>query len=271
MDDARRRRRARRLLWVWAVVSLIAVAYTGLLFASSVSVDERVASDLARGSDRPARPGDRLFVLPLQAPREEVVPFAGAGEDERTFGDPGDVVQHFPAGGARPRSVLPFQNQGASFARVLLYVERNGTNETGWSVPALNLTNATVIRLEDVPQTDAQGNFTRGNLTVDLTGYAGTRGFVVKRDAAAAPEAGLVPPEAVVGKALRSVSGAQMYASLAFSVLGALLPLVLIVLTHRGRGVRGVEGVSLCRECRSPLEPGLDFCTRCGAAVPRGP
>ena len=182
------------------------------------------------------------------------------------LGGPGDVL-YFARDANASRHAVPFQNRDGDLARALAYVVRNASG--GFDVPALHLANLTTLDVHEVPQRDASGNVSVRNLTLDLALLAGDAGFVVKRDDAPAPEATLVPLERVHGKVLRVVPASALWQALGLAAFGFLLPLGLIIASHRGRGARGVGGGPVCPECGRPTQGGVAFCVRCGALLPK--
>lgn len=262
------RRRSRALLWGWALVSLLLVAWTGLLFASSVPATQTAANGMAHGEEAPFDAGERLVVEPLRAPHTIGTAYEANGSIG-AFGGPGDVVYYLTGNRTLSEtSPFPFQNPGGGVARAVAYVERNATTGT-WDLPFDGVRDVTRINVTALPARDNESGEVRPmNVTLDLANFTGEAGFIVKRDAAAAPESALVPAERVVGRIIEARQSAQMWAGFAVAGIGFLIPMILIIQSHRGRGVAGVPGAEGpgCPECGKPVEnPELGFCARCGA------
>lgn len=241
---------ARRwLLLVVSLVSLTVLLYGGVSLAFSVDVTETMerASRLP-GQSAPTA-GQRVLVLPLVEPRELPTFERGA---EAVLGHPGAILVLGDDDGTFPASAV-----NVSLARALVFVDAG---------------NASQVTLADVPVV-VEGNATATNLTLDLAALSGGReGFVVKPDAA--PEAFFVPTDGVVGQVAQFESKADAYILLLLGTLGFVLPIVVLIMTHRPSGKPGIGPGSapICPECRAPTMAGHDFCARCGAyfSEPRG-
>lgn len=266
MADRRPRRGSRVLLWGWALISLLLVAWTGLLYASSVPVTGAMAAHAWGESDERLRPGDRLLVEPLPS-TAHVATVTDAG-GRRVLGAAGDVIYFTPNGTRDASAPFPAQNPGGALSRPLAFLVRNATtgnwdapNARAWNVTSLNVTGAPV------------GNATV-NLTVNLSSVNGTVGFLVKQDAAAEPENALVAPEQVYGRVSRVLPPSALWQAGVLAGVGLAVPLALIIVSHRGRGVAGVPGAGAthaCPECGKPADVAVDFCVRCGAMMPARP
>lgn len=271
MAPRARPRANRLLLWVWVVFSLVSVGYSLLLYAASLPVSDEAAEAMRHGNETTLDPRNRLVVSPLSGGDPRTV--AGFGDGDRPFGAKGDLVVWSNATRTTTRDLLPFETPQGRVARALALVSRNASG--GWDVPALNASNVTTIVIPDVPGVDETGAFAERNLTLDLDAFAGEGGYVLKADAEREPVPRLVPRGEVVGRVIREVPAVSVWVSLALSILGTLVPLVLIITTHRGRGKRGMPGAGgatgpACPECGRPAVEGTEFCVRCGALLRRG-
>lgn len=247
----------RWLLILLALGSLALLAYGGIIWAFSVPVsDEASAAMTLPGGEGPPA-GERAIVVPVADAR---VVRTFADNASASHGHPGDVLAL-----GRLEQSFPASARDVTLVRALAHVApgANGTVE-----PA-------VLNLTGVPAV-VDGNATLANYSLDLSALAnGSAGFVVKADTAAQPM--FVSEEAVIGQ----VSGYQTPGSLILlfvsSAFGFFVPLLALVLTHRGAGVAG-PGIGadagatahegFCRDCRAPLAPAEEFCTRCGAWRP---
>lgn len=101
--------------------------------------------------------------------------------------------------------------------------------------------------------------------TIDLAGFSGgSTGWVVM--GAGASDPWFSATEDTLGRVDHFESPTKIGALFLGGALGFVAPLVVIILTHRGAGRRlQPQAAPFCRECRAPLAPGTEFCTRCGA------
>jgi hypothetical protein len=127
-----------------------------------------------------------------------------------------------------------------------------------YAAPGTNVT----VQLADVPMP----NGTR-NMTLDLAAMGhGKAGFVVKADDERDPR--FVETKNVVGAYAGPTTTTFLLFAFVGGLLGFLLPLIALVVTHKPSGKPGIaSGRSdlVCRECRAPLAAGAEFCQRCGA------
>lgn len=217
----------RWLLFGIALASLVLMTWAGILLAFSVPVDDPT---------RAANPGagDRAIVLPIRDP--SLVATHARGPDAKLLAA-GDADGAFPVNA-----------KDVSFGRALAYVapDANGSYD-----PA-------TLELADVRVSNGTTN-----LTIDVAALAGgERGFLVMPSGADEPTF-LREPD-VLGEVGAFDSTASLAGRFALGLAGFILPLVILVATHRGGARRGA-GVIVCRECRAPLPPATDFCMRCGA------
>lgn len=266
---APRARPNRVLLWVWVVFSLVTLVFSFSSFISSVPVRAEEEAAMAHGGNATMRAGERVVIEVLRN-KDSARTVASPTENATTLGFRGDVIYWTNATRDLTRDVAPFQNPEGRFGRALALVSRNASG--GWDVPALALSNVTTLSLRDVPG-PRPGGYGPSNVTLNLTGFVGDRGYIVKPDASVEPLPELVALDHVVGRVIRAVPAASVWVSLSLSVLGILVPLVLIITTHRGRGKAGLPGAGgatgpACPECGRPAVEGTEFCVRCGAVLP---
>ncbi len=269
MPPPPRRHASRILLWSWAILSLFLVAYAGLLFLQTVPVTPAAADAMTVGDARPLAPGDRVLLESVNAPGD-VRTALDANGTLTALGAAGDVLYRADdAGPSLPSRLLPVPASGGSLTRALAYVARNATTG-GWDVPGLGARNVTNLTIPAVFGPGPNGTMARTNLTVNLASVNGTAGFIVKPDAADAAEPDLLPLDRVQGRVDRVITAGSLWFSLILSSVGFLVPLALIIASHRGRGVSGVPGAGgpACPECgRTVDQPSLGFCPRCGASL----
>lgn len=123
------------------------------------------------------------------------------------------------------------------------------------------------------------------NATVEMGPLGqGRSGFLVK--GASERDIVFVPTTNVVGAVVQFESSAWSYGLIALGLVGFVGPLVVLIVTARPRGARpttapakdGKAGFArsatpgaACPECRKPLLFQAEFCTSCGAWLPRAP
>lgn len=225
----------RWLLLLLSLASLVVLSYAAIVVSFSVPV----TSEMAQANAAPELDGKRALILPMGDPA--LVPTFVAPQDARERDAPGAflVVASQPAD-------FPASTEDASLARALAWVPA-GANDT--------------LVLAGVP---ARNGTT--NLSLDLAALSGgAAGFLVKGDAEDAPR--FVTEAQVVGQVARYDTSLSVLALFVTGSIGFVAPLLLLVITHRGAGKRGPQagGLHVCAECRAPLGPGMEFCTRCGA------
>lgn len=239
--------RGRWGLVILLVVSLIVLVSAGVLATFSV----RVTPDIERATRLPgaADPsaGMRALVVPIASPT--LVP---------TFLQPapdGSAPQGALLLVGEPGASFPSQTTNASIVRALAFV---APTANGSFVPAtLTFTNLTHV----------EGNATvPENVTVDIKSLAsGHTGFLVKEETSR--DVRFVPSDHVIGTVAQYDPGLLVPALFVLGGVGFVGPIIVLILTHRGRAVSGVGSVTagVCRECRLPMDAGSTFCTRCGA------
>lgn len=219
----------RWLLFGIALASLVLMTWAGILLAFSVPLDED-----ARRANPEVGGADRAVVLPIRDP--SAVATHVRGPDAALLAS-GDADGSFPVNA---------RNVALGLALAFVAPDANGTY-----APA-------TLTLADVPTTNGTTN-----LTVDVATLAGgASGYVVMAAGDAAPR--FVPADKALGEVGGFESTVGLGGRFALGLVGFLLPLITLVATHRGGKRRGAE-VIVCRECRAPLPPATDFCTRCGA------
>jgi hypothetical protein len=161
-------------------------------------------------------------------------------------------------------------------------MDGNGTliviADPGASFPAA-AGNVTIVRALAYVTPTADGTYVPANETFNLSGAAttldiaalagGKSGYLVY-DEDAKTNATFATTDRVVGAVSRFDASTQLVAYFIIGSFGFVIPLVVLMATHKGAGVRGPPaGVARdsCPECRAPVPPGQDFCTRCGAWV----
>jgi len=217
------------LLFGVALASLVLMTWAGVLLAFSVELD-----DAARAANPEAGDATRAIVLPAN----DLGSLATHAED----GEAGILVASETQGN------LPSGATGVSLGRALARVapDENGTYTPG------------TIELVDVPSANGTTN-----LTLDVAALAGgAQGFLVM--GAGETEPRFVPDERVLGTLGQFASATSLWARFAVGLAGFLMPLLMVVATHRG-GKRAGADVAVCGECRAPLPARASFCLRCGA------
>lgn len=225
-------------LVAFAVGSLVVLLYASIATALSVTVTDEMeaANRLPEGGHLA---GARALVVPVP--------------------DPSRAIGLLVVGG-RTESGFPSGAENVTMGRALAYV---APTANGSYVPAtLEAQNVTFVE---------NGTTTRGNLSVDVAALAGGKsGYIVKGDAAAEPF--FLPQEDLLGTVARYETPLSLMSMFAFGSVGFLAPLIVLIVTQRKTGVRGVPGdVGGCPECRAPVEPGAEFCMRCGAWLTQQP
>jgi hypothetical protein len=218
----------RWLLFGIALASLVPMTWAGVLLAFSVPLgDAAVGVPEAGGADR-------AVVVPLSDPSQVETHVRG---QEAALLAAGQSEGSFPSGATN-----------VTLARALAYVapNANGTYEPA----VLTLTNVTT----------ANGT---ANLTLEVASLAGgARGFLVLP--AAGADAAFLPEADTLGQVAAFQSSLSLWLSFSLGLAGFLLPLMTLVLTHKGARRAG-SPVAVCRECRAPMRAQSDFCVRCGA------
>lgn len=223
----------------WLLVVLAVVGLTALLYASiATALSVPVTSGMEEAQRLPGAP-------PLAGARALVVPIA----------DPATATGRLLVGGESTTG-FPSGARNATMGRALAYV---APTANGSYVPA-------TLTFEDVTVA-ANGTIERVNLTVDVTALAGgENGYIVKGDAE--PRARFIPADSLLGAVARFETPATLVAYFSFGGVGFVAPLVLLIVTQRASGRPGVPGSVLgCPECRASIEPGQEFCFRCGAVL----
>lgn len=229
------------------MVSLVVLVSAGVLTAFSVPVTpEMERSTRLPGAAEPTA-GMRALIVPIAAPT--LVPTALDPAPEA--GSPEGALLLV----ADPGASLPAQSTNATLVHALAFV---APTANGSFVPAtLTFTNLTHV----------EGNGTVAeNVTVDVNALAaGQTGFLVKAETER--NVTFVATDRVVGTVAHYDPAPLIPSLFVLGGVGFVGPIVLLIVTHRGRAVAGVGSVTggLCRECRAPLEAGSTFCTRCGA------
>ncbi|MFA5861234.1 MAG: zinc ribbon domain-containing protein [Candidatus Thermoplasmatota archaeon] len=230
-----------------SVISLVVLVSAGVLTAFSVTVtpDMERATRLPGAADPVA--GMRALVVPIAAPTLvptflQPAPDAGAPEGALLLvADPG--------------TSFPAQSRNASIVHALAFV---APTANGSFVPqTLTFTDLTHV----------EGNATIAeNVTVDVNALAvGQTGFIVKAETER--NITFVPTDHVVGTVAQYDPAPLIPSLFVLGGAGFVGPIIVLIVTHRGRAVSGVGSVTagLCRECRAPLDAGSTFCTHCGA------
>lgn len=259
----------RVVLWIWATLALLAVAYTTLFFFASDDAPGNL-QDMRHGNSTDFPSWTRIVAVPatVEGPVRTMV------DSEQSaltvLDEPGDVLL------ARVDGVpSPF------LARAVAWVEANTTTNRTFDVPALGLRNVTTFTVPDVGYVnETSGRWERHNLTVNLSRYAHETGFILKADRAAEPmrfHGGThtltrpVREEEVPQKVVLVLDGWAQILKIALSVFFAIIPLTLLVFTQRGRPApEGFDAVATinhlrCRECGGTFPQDATFCFRCGA------
>ena len=231
----------RWLLVLLSVASLVLLAWAGILLAFSAPISDAAAAEsLLPGQEEPAA-GHRAVVVPIVTPSE--VPVFNATQ-ETFLGVRGALLVV-----AEDDSDFPAGARNASVVRALVYVPAGAPN-------------GSFADLAGLPVKEGD-NATTYNATFDLAALSGGQaGFLVKPDATR--DARFVPAHQVVGQVVRFESVGDLVTLFLLGGIGFVMPLVVLVLTHRPSGRPGVGDV-LCAECRRPMPGGSDFCPGCGA------
>lgn len=240
---------------LFALVSLAVLVYASVSLAFSVTVDEATAASFA-GAGGPAV-GDRATVVPIveHAGLPTFTTANASGAD--LLGEPGALLVY-----ANDARTIPATTPEPRIARALAFLEGLPDFDEEDSE---NATLARTMTIHDAPSLDENGTAVRADLVVDLValGVDG-RGYLMKADHST--EVVFVPVDDVVGQVTRFDPASRIYLLFVSGSIGFVMPIVLLVATHRaptGGAHAGVAG--LCRECRTELPAGTDFCLRCGA------
>lgn len=241
----------RRRWWLvlLSLASLVVLAYAGVFSAYSVTVSPEMerAERLPEASE--PRAGARALVVPI-SDAAQVPTFNNALA--KSSGRNGTLLLV-----GDPDAAFPAVVKNASIVRALAYVTPTAN---GTFVPS-------DISFTDLPRAD--GNRTKtSNVTVNVTALAaGRSGFLVKADAD--ENVTFVPTSNVAGAVARFDPAPALVSLFAFGAFGFVAPIVVLIVTHRGVGKRGIAGAGavagICPECRQPLAAGAEFCLRCGA------
>lgn len=239
-----------------ALLSLAILAYGGVSFAFSVPIEQRMVDAMALPGHADLAEGERALVVPLPDGASNATVPTWAANGSESFGAPGAVLLLGDPGASFPNAAT-----NTSIARALAWV---APDKDGAYAPAM-------LNLSGAPSRNAT------NLSVDVGALAlGRSGFIVKGDAEDAPR--FVEADRVVGQVARFDPAAAYDVMLAIGGLGFVVPLAVLIVTHRGAGRKGLPAgaapgsapVGTCPECRAPLAAGQDFCTRCGAWLKPG-
>ncbi|HWG91745.1 MAG TPA: zinc ribbon domain-containing protein [Candidatus Thermoplasmatota archaeon] len=264
MADARR-----ALLWTWALVSLVLTAYTGIVLFYSDPAPGNL-QEMSHGDGSAFTSWTRVVTIPVGADGPLSLQTSPRGDDLRTLEETGDVVVARPDG-----------SPGPLIARVVAFVRPNATTNGTFDVPALNLTNVTSFVVPNVGLPDpATGQWTRGNLTVNLTGMAAQEGYILKADGAGEPMVfngnatrltAPVPEAAITGKVLFFLDGWTQLLKVSLSTVSTAIPIVLLILTQKPKPAppgfdvqTPITGVR-CVECGRTMPKEATFCFGCGA------
>lgn len=236
----------RRLLGLFAMVSLAILVYAGVSLSFSVPVDAESAAGFAGAPGAPSE-GRRALVVPLvEAAR---VPTFEEPQDLATLGHPGALLVLGERMGAVPATA-----DDTRVVRALAFVGPHRANAT--------------VTLVDVPVVE-NGTLVPRNLTWDAAAMsANATGFLVKTDHA--ENATFVPVEDVVGQVVRFEPPGRIGLLFGAGAAGFVAPLILLMLTHRGGAAKPGPALRLCRDCRAEVPDGSAFCHRCGAYVEGG-
>lgn len=237
----------RWLLLALSLGSLVILSYGAIAVAFSLPVTDEMAAANVIDPNAPET-GQRAVVSPI---------VNGA-----------DVATHR----AEPRSgawlvvadrdvTIPASAENPSLVRALAYA--SVLHNRSYKEPT--------ITLENLTASGPNGTY-EYNVTVDLALVGdGGSGFLVKT--ASDPEVRFVPESRVIGQVARFESSVWVFALVGGGTLGFVAPLVALVLTARPTGRPGVPASTFrglaCAECRRPLPSGAEFCTACGALVPK--
>ena len=221
---------ARRwILFATALVSLMFLAWAGVLLAFSVRID---ADSAALDADLAA--ADRAIVVPPPAPHL-LATHSTHGADAAWL-----------ATGTRGGSSLPSAAEDVTLVLALAYVGGNASATPG------NLT------FTDVPARNGTAN-----LTVDPAALSGgAMGHLVldPRDESVR----LVPAGEAIGEVVALETTGALALRFILGGVGFVTPLLALALTHRAARRVG-PSFAVCAECRAPIATGSSFCLRCGA------
>lgn len=157
--------------------------------------------------------------------------------------------------------------------------------DPGATFPAAAL-NASIVRALAYATPTADGsyvpptldfNLSGENVTIDVAALAGGRsGYVVKGEGWGGGEDNVTfaTTDRVLGTVSRFDPSGRIVALFVGGSVGFVLPLVVLMATHRGAGRAGLPAgvpAGACPECRAPVPQGSDFCTRCGAWLKEAP
>jgi hypothetical protein len=153
--------------------------------------------------------------------------------------------------------------------------------DPGATFPAGTLNSSIVLALAYVAPT-ANGSYVPAtldanlggrNATLDVAALAGGKsGYLAHREGDA--NATFVETGRVLGTVSRYAASSSIVALFVGGSVGFVLPLVVLMATHRGTGRPGVPAgmaAGACPECRAPVPAGHGFCTRCGAWLQEAP
>lgn len=259
----------RVILWVWAAIALLAVAYTNLFFFASEDAPGNL-QDMRHGASTDFPSWTRIVVIPstVEGPVRTVA--EDPNSTQTVLDEPGDVLLV-----RRGEVPSPF------LARALAWVVANATTNTTFDVPALGLQNVTHFTIPRIGFANAStGKWEYRTLEVNLSAYAHETGYIVKADHADAPMSfhrgahNLTRPvtEAEASqKVVLILDGWMQILKIALSVLFALIPLALLIFTQAPRRAPvGFDAVSAvnnlrCHECGGTFPQDATFCFRCGA------
>lgn len=231
----------RWLLIALSLSSLVVLSYAGIAVAFSVPISEEMAAESALDGSGP-RAGERAVIAPIVA-----------ANDVRTWARDADNASLLMV--AERAAIFPAAAEHPSLVRALAYV--SVLHNLSYAAPTIEL----------VGLPSAEGPF---NASVNVTSMAaGQNGFFVKSDASR--EIRFVPTTRVVGQVTGFESSGWVFGLVAVGAAGFVAPLVALIFTARPpRAVRvGIPGAA-CPECRRPLPAAADFCTACGAWIPKG-
>lgn len=201
-------------------------------------------------SQEPPAGADALDLALPERPRLVVAPVAGLAQV-----DARDLVVYTDANGSR-------------IARALFTATWNASG--GYDVPALNATNATEVVF--------------ANVTYALPATLGNgTGLFVADDRGGTPHtagAPLVGEDRLEGVVARVEDGGRLLLYLAVFTVGALVPILVLVMTQRPRRAPTQAAVwdpalapspatVPCIDCGRPVNPSATFCTACGAYLRR--
>jgi len=232
--------------WVLVAVSLaslVVLAYAGVIVAFSVPVGEEAAQKARLPGQPGPEAGDRALTVPLSDPAR-VPTFAANGTS--SFGQPGGllVVGHTSSG-------FPAGTRDAAVVRAMAFVSPGAD---GRYAP---------LTLHAVPFAGLNGTETR-DVDVDVPTLAGgQKGFLVKGDAEA--DLRFVALGDVTGEVARFAPTLSVWHLAGTGGVGFVAPLLVLIATHRRRGVRGPGASGACPECGTAVAGATDFCPRCGA------